>query len=99
MPVLVVFLVGVQVARDDFDSREPLTDRFGAISASIDGMFGSRGTESSIFASVLFTRVFEGTGQLVVDEIREGRKFVGLENFERLWFLFLPRIIAPEKMS
>ena len=98
-PVFLVFMVATQFARGSFDDRAlNLDDRLRLLGGSFANVLAgeSAGEDFSVRES-FFLRVFEPTGQLVVDGVAEGRDLAGLENFERFWFVFLPKLVAPNK--
>jgi hypothetical protein len=101
LPLLIVFMVAVQNARGDFNYRAiNITERIGAVvSAANLVLAGETRTEQGGSMDILFLRVFEGTGQLVVDGIQEGDPLAGVEHFDRLPFLFLPKLVARDKQG
>jgi hypothetical protein len=98
-PFLIVILIGVQVARDSFDGRQVLlSDRLAAMTDAMTGAVVNKAA-SRDSAELFFLRIFEPTGQLVVDAIDEGKEFAGAQHAERLALLFVPRIFVPDKLS
>lgn len=54
------------------------------------------GDEQPLFQP-LIARMFEFSAQVVIDQMVLTQRFVGFKDFERLQYLFVPRVFAPEK--
>jgi len=100
IPFLLAFIIILGYARADqrFYNGD-FSDRLATISQVILGKIEFQGNEYDDPVFGLLTRITEPTGQLVIDAVADRQKYIGLQNFERIASIFIPKFITGEKLS
>ena len=97
IPTAALFMVGVGLARGSAGFEDQgAADRVRTIVGSARGGQGA-GESGDEPAYVVFTRVAMPQAQLVVDDVVESRRYVGMVNFDRIPSFFVPKFINPNK--
>jgi hypothetical protein len=99
IPFLLAFIITLGYARADqrFYNGD-FSDRLATISQVMLGKIEFQGNQYDDPGFLLLTRITEPTGQLVIDAVADRQKYIGLQNFERIASIFIPKFITGEKL-
>ncbi|MBD2245410.1 hypothetical protein [Nostoc sp. FACHB-888] len=99
VPFLLAFIIILGYARAEqrFYNGD-FSDRLATISQVMLGKIEFQGNEYDDPVFGLLTRITEPTGQLVIDAVTDRQKYIGLQNFERITSIFIPKFITGEKL-
>lgn len=99
IPFLLAFTIILGYARAEQKfSNGNFSERLATISQVILGKIEFQGNEYDDPVFALLTRITEPTGQLVIDAVADSQRYIGLQNFERIASIFIPKFITGEKL-
>lgn len=73
-------------------------DRVQMIHGEFNKVFADRSDSYNYTTTLLFARIAEPSGQLVIDAVADGKQHIGFKNFERIITGLIPKIIYPNKL-
>ncbi|MCW5318905.1 hypothetical protein GTQ43_36255 [Nostoc sp. KVJ3] len=99
IPFLLAFTIVLGYARaDQRFYNGNFSDRLSTISQVMLGKIEFQGNEYDDPVFALLTRITEPTGQLVIDGVVDSQRYIGFQNFERIFSIFIPKFVMGEKL-